>query len=102
MKKALIAAAAFSLVLAISAFAADGGQPSNAPGQNFDKKKTDILKMLDMRIAGLQEAKNCIQATQNHDDIKACWEKHRAEMKEMREEMKQQRGMGAPGGPMGR
>ncbi|MCK9418748.1 MAG: hypothetical protein M0R70_05130 [Nitrospirae bacterium] len=102
MKRALIAAVALSLVLAVSAFAADGGQPQNAPPPNFDQRKSDILKMLDGRMTSLQEAKNCIQAATNHDDIRTCREKHRAEMMEMRGDMKQQRGMGGPGGPMGR
>jgi hypothetical protein len=100
MKKALIAAA-LSLVLAIAAFAADTGQPGNVPVQNFDQRKTDILKMLDERLASLQEAKTCIQAAKNDDDIKTCRDKHRAEMMEKRGEM-QQRGMGGPGAPMGR
>ena len=102
MKKALIAAVALSLVLAVSAFAADSGRPQNIPAPNFDQRKSDILKMLDERMAGLQEAKHCIEAAKNHDDIRTCREKHRAEMMEKRGEMKQQRGMGGPGGPMGR
>jgi hypothetical protein len=102
MKKALIAAAALSLVLAVSAFAVDSGQPANVPAPNFEQNKTDMLKMLDTRITSLQEAKNCIQAATNHDDIRTCREKHRAEMKDMRGGMKQQREMGGPGGPMGR
>jgi hypothetical protein len=102
MKKALIAAVALSLVLAVSAFAADGGQPQNVPNPNFDQRKTEILKVLVERMTSLQEATNCIQEAKNNDDIKTCREKHRAEMKEMRGEMKQERGMGGPGGPMGR
>ena len=98
MKKTLIAAA-LSLVLAVSVFAADGGQPGNVPVPNFDQRKTEVLKMLDERIASLQETKNCIQAAQKQDDITTCREKHRTEMKGMRGEMQQQRGMG---GPMGK
>ena len=102
MKKALIAVAALSLVLAVAAFAADSGQPGNVPGQTFDQKKTDMLKMVDERIASLQEAKNCIQASKNDADIKTCRDKHRAEMMEKRGEMQHQHGMGGPGGPMGK
>jgi hypothetical protein len=101
MRKALIAAVALSLVLAVAAFAVDNGQPGNVPVQNFDQRKTDILKMLDERLASLQEAKTCIQVAKNDDDIKTCRDKHRAEMMEKRGEM-QQRGMGGPGAPMGR
>lgn len=102
MKKALIAAVALSLVLAASVFAVDSGQPGAVPGQNFDQRKAEILKMLDERIASLQEAKSCIQAAQNHDAIGTCREKHRAEMRDMRGEMRHPRGMGGPGGPMGK
>ena len=111
MKKTLIAAVALSLVLAVAAFAADSGQPGNVPGPNFDQRKAEILKMLDERMASLQEAKSCIQAANNQNDIKTCREKHRAEMKDMRGEMQHHHGMGGPGemggpngpgGPMGK
>jgi hypothetical protein len=100
MKKALIAAA-LSLVFAISAFATDGVQPQDVPAQNFDQRKSDILKMLDGRITSLQEARNCIEAATNRGDIRTCREKHRAEMMEMRGKMRHPRGKGGPGGPMG-
>lgn len=99
MKKALIAAVAISLVLAVSAFALDSVQSATVPGPNFDQNKNEMLKTLDTRITSLQEAKNCIQAAQTNDDITICREKHRAEMREMRGVMRPQRGMG---GPMGR
>jgi len=103
MRKALIAAVALSLVLAVAAFAVDNGQPGNVPVQNFDQRKTDILKMLDERLASLQEAKSCIQAAKTNDDIKTCRDKHRAEMMEKRGDMPHQHGMGGgPGGPMGK
>jgi len=108
MKKAVIAVAALFLVLAVAAFAADSGQTGNVQGSNFDQKKTDMLKMVDERIASLQEAKNCIQASKNDADIKTCRDKHRAEMMERRGEMQNQHGMGGPngmggpGGPMGK
>jgi len=100
MKRALIAAAVvLSLAFAVSAFA-DERQPSNNPGQNFEQRKAEILKMMDERIAGIQEEKSCVQAAKSHEDLKACREKHRAEMGKMRGEMGKGGGQGGPGGPM--
>jgi Flp pilus assembly protein TadD len=100
MKRALIAAAVLSLTFALSAFAADNGQQQNSPGQNFEQRKAELLKMIDERIAGIQEAKTCVQAAKNHEDLKVCRDKHRAEMRNMRGEMGRRGGPGGPGGPM--
>ena len=95
MKGTLIAAALIALAFAAPALATDGGQPPTVPGQTFEQRQANILKMMDERIAGLQEGKTCVQAAKNDDDLKACREKQRAEMREKYGEM------GHPGGLMG-
>ena len=82
MKRTLIAAALLSLAFAAPALAAEGGQPPVAPGQTFEQRQAHVLKMMDERIAGLQEGKTCIQAAKNDDDLKACRKKHMSEMRE--------------------
>ncbi len=75
MKAILMAAALVSLSFATSAFAFEGGQPRQGPGQNFELKKQEILKRIDERMARLQEMKVCIQAAKTHEDARACREK---------------------------
>jgi hypothetical protein len=102
MKKALISAAALALALAAPAFAADGNQPPNPAGQTFEQRQAFILKMLDTRINSLQEAKVCTQAAKSDNDLRACRQKHVAEMQEQRQEMRPLRGQRRPqGGMMG-
>jgi hypothetical protein len=101
MKRTLIAAAVLSLAFAVPAFAADSNPPPNPTGQTFEQRQADILKMIDERITSLQEGKTCVQAAKNEDDLKVCRQKHMAEMREKRGEMRPQRGMGGPMGPGG-
>ena len=86
MKRVLIAAAVLSLVVVAPAFAADSGTAPKGQGMSFDERKADILKHLDTRMSDLQEEKACVQAAKNHDDLKACRQKHQAEMDQMRGE----------------
>jgi len=92
MKKTLIAAAILSFVFAIPAFAAQNGQ-SNEPAATFEQKQARILKMFDDRIASLQEAKTCVQAAKDDDDLRACRKKYMAVMREKHGDMQQHRGM---------
>jgi hypothetical protein len=102
MKRAIIAAALLSLVFTVPVLAAEGGQPPSAPGQTFEQTQAHTLKMIDERIAALQEGKTCVQAAKNDDDLKACREKFMAEMRKKQGEMKSQREMmGGPQGGMG-
>jgi hypothetical protein len=65
---------------------------------SFEEQKADILKHIDTRMSSLQEGKACVQAAKNDEDLRACRQKHRAEMYQMRGE----HGKGGPmGGPMG-
>ncbi|HMK49458.1 MAG TPA: hypothetical protein VK435_05355 [Thermodesulfovibrionales bacterium] len=95
MKRVLVAVAvAVSLVFAVAAFGADGTAPAKAAGMSFEEKKAFHLKKLDERIKSLQDERVCAEAAQTPDALKACWQKHRAEMKEHRGPMK---GKGGPG-----
>jgi hypothetical protein len=98
MKRVLIAAAVLSLVVAAAAFAADSGQAPKGQGMSFEEQKADILKHIDARMSFLQEGKACVQAAKNSDDLKACRQKHRAEMEQMRGEYGKGGPMGGPGG----
>jgi hypothetical protein len=98
MKRTFIAAALLSFAFAVPAFAAESSQPQQAPA-TFEERQTNILKMLDERIASLQEGKACVQAAKSDADLRACRQKHMAEMREQRGEMRGRRGM--MGGPQG-
>jgi len=99
MKRVVIAvAAALPLVFAVPAFAVDGSQPSKETGANFEQMKSDHLKKLDERLNSLQQERTCVQASKTQDDLRACRAKHKAEMKEHRDEMRKMMGPGGPGG----
>ncbi len=99
MKRVVIAVAAvLSLVFTVPAFAVEGNQPPAGTVPNFEQIKADHLKRLGDRINSLQEEKVCAQAAKNQDDLKACWSKHKGEMKEQRDEMRKRGGPGGPGG----
>ncbi|NTW65633.1 MAG: hypothetical protein HGB21_04860 [Nitrospirae bacterium] len=68
MKRAVIAAAVLSLVVAAAAFAADSEQAPKGQGMGFEERKADILKHLDTRMSSLQAEKACVQAAKNHWD----------------------------------
>lgn len=102
MKRALSAVALLSLVFAVQAFAVDGGNPATSSGKTFEQRQANILKMIDERIASMQEGRTCVQAAKNDEDIKACREKQMAKMKGKRGEMRHEHGMmGGPEGGMG-
>jgi hypothetical protein len=99
MKRIVIAvAAALPLVFAVPAFATDASQPSKETGTNFEQMQADHLKMLDERLNSLQQEKACVQAAKNQDNLRACRAKHKAEMKEHRDEMRKMMGPFGPGG----
>ena len=83
MKKAMIAAI-ISLLIVAPVFADNSVQQPKGPGPNFEQVKADILKRIDERIARNQEEKSCAQAAKNHEDLKACREKFKEEMKAQR------------------
>jgi hypothetical protein len=87
MKTAMIAAAV-SILLAAPAFAADNAPQTKGPGPNFEQRKSEILKRIDERIARNQEEKACVQAAQNHNDIKACRDKFKSEFQEQRQKQR--------------
>jgi len=106
MKRTAIAVALFSFVMAVPAFAAEGGQPPKGQEQTFEQKKASILKMLNARLANIQADKDCVEAAKNDDDLRACRDKGKARMekeqagrKRMDDRRKQGgQGQGGPGG----
>lgn len=93
MKRTIIVAVILLLAFAAPVIAVEGDQTPKGPGQNFDQRKADILKRLDTEIANAQQTKGCVQEAKNHEEIKACMEKRKAEMQKFREENRK------PGGP---
>lgn len=86
--KTTMMAVSVSLLFAVSAFAIDGAPQPKGVGPNFEKNKADIISHIDQRIARNQEEKACVQAAKNHDDVKACRDKFKTEVKEQRQNMK--------------
>lgn len=84
MKTATIAVAV-SILFAVPVFAVDNAPQPKGPGPNFEQRKAEILKRIDGRIARNQEERACVQAAQNHNDIKACRDKFKAEFQEQRQ-----------------
>ena len=97
-RAAIVAAVVLSLVFAVSAFAIEGSQPPGETAPNFEQMKVDHLKKLEERMSSLQQEKTCVQAANNQDDLMACRAKHKAEMKEHRDDMRKRGGPGGPGG----
>jgi hypothetical protein len=87
MKTALIAAAA-SIIFAAPVLAVDAPQSAKTPGPNFEQHKADIVRKIDARIAYRQEEKACVQAAKNHDDLKACRDRFKAEVQELKMQKK--------------
>jgi hypothetical protein len=83
-----LAAVLFLIFISVSAFAADNDPQFKGPGQNFEKRKADIISRIDARIARNQEEKSCVQAAQKPADVKACQEKFKADNRDGREQMK--------------
>ncbi|MCO4792793.1 MAG: hypothetical protein KC493_03715 [Bacteriovoracaceae bacterium] len=79
MKLILIA-----LLFISSTAMASGNMEGGGNKENFEMGKKMMLEHMDMKIAGLQKAKSCIQAATNKEGLKAC----RSHMKESRSQMK--------------
>lgn len=86
--KVLLIAVSVSMLFAAQVFAVDAVSPPKGPGPNFEQHRAEILKRIDQRIARNQEEKTCIQAAKNHDDVKVCRDKFKAEAQEQRNKMK--------------
>jgi hypothetical protein len=104
MKRALVTTIVILFALTITSviFASEekvappieGSQPTKETGPNFEQMKADHLKILDERMNSLQQEKTCVQAAKNKDDLRACRSKHKAEMKEHRDDMRKRIGPG--------
>ena len=82
MKSTIIAAVIVTL-FSVPVFAADS-TPQAKVGPNFEQHKAEIVKRIDARIARNQEEKACVQASTNHEAVKACRDKFKEEMKDHR------------------
>jgi len=98
MKRVVIAVVALLLGLSVSAFAIEGTRPPKETVPNFEQMKADHLKKLEVRMSSLQQEKACVQVANNQDGLMACRSKHKAEMKEHRNDMRKRGGPGGPGG----
>ena len=68
----------------------------------FEERQAEVLKHIDTRLSSLQEEKTCVQAAKSHDDLRACRQKHHAEMDHMRGEYGKDCGKcGCKDGPCG-
>ena len=76
------------LLFAASAFAVDAPPPPKGTEPNFEQLKAEIINRIDQRIARNQEEKSCVQSAKSHEDLKACREKVKAEVKEQRHNMR--------------
>lgn len=84
MKKLLITAAVMAL-FATPSFAADPAPAATTPEkkevqaatpeQKFEERKAKLLKRIEVRIAKGQEAKACVEAAKNREELKACYAK---------------------------
>ncbi len=69
------------------------GEPPRGPNpEMFQKMKSKMLENHQKRIQILQQSEPCIQAAATHDQLKACHEKERQAMEQLREQNKQDRG----------
>jgi hypothetical protein len=59
--------------------------PPKIATPRLGQKKEQHLKRIDEQIARLQEEKSCVQDALYDDDLKACRERFRQEMKEYRQ-----------------
>jgi ABC-type transport system involved in cytochrome bd biosynthesis fused ATPase/permease subunit len=64
---------------------------SASANENIERRKEHFIKMLEERIAGLQEAKACATGAQTHDALKACHEKMKKNRREIRDQHREER-----------
>ena len=83
--KQLIIMAAFLLTASV-VFATDTPQQkeTDTGQQNFDNKKAEVLSNINKRIARNKEELSCVQAAKTPADLKACRDKFREAVKEIR------------------
>jgi len=104
--KRLLIAVALSLVFVVPAFATEGDQKPQAPDQNYEKIKSDVMSNLNKRLQRLQDEIACVQTTTNQQQLKECRDKFRAmEVQELqnrqggpRGQLPRQGGQVRPGG----
>ena len=71
-----------ALFAAATVFAQEERERPKEP-KAFSEVKTDMLKNIDARLAGLMKHRECVSATKDQEGLKACMDSHRAEMRKM-------------------
>jgi len=97
MRKVLILLA-LSLAFAVPAFAVEGGQPPQGQGPSFQQRQSDSVAFLNKRAQRIQESIACMQSATNHQQLKECWEKFRAQDREDWEQFRAAEGAERKGG----
>lgn len=59
--------------------------------QNIEQLKQHISANIDQKISLLQTLKSCVQSSKAKEDLKKCRETHKAAMKKLHQENKQER-----------
>lgn len=80
-----------ALTLMLSFAYADNHEEGDMKKERFAKMKDRALDNITKRMEQMEKAKKCIQDSKEMKDLKACRDKGREKMKEMRGKMKDRR-----------
>ena len=81
----------FALGVSILAYAQNTEPAQPQEKVSIEEKKAKMISSIDERIKMLQEEKACVSAAKTQEDLRKCRGKVRAERRELRQEMEEQR-----------